>query len=138
MLGSIFRGMGDSKTPLMTVLCACIFNIAGDLFSVAVLHMQAAEAALATILAQAFRVILCIIIVKKRGLPFPFSRNFVMVQGIVGAFLVRIPVSYFFSKIADVTLFQIGLATPASTVVQIILCTLFYLYVFNKEKKQLQ
>ena len=75
VLGSIFRGLGDSKTPLMTVLCACIFNIAGDLFFVAVLHMQAAGAALATILAQAFSVILCIIIVKKRGLPFPFSRK---------------------------------------------------------------
>ena len=64
--------------------------------------------------------------------------NFVMVQGIIGAFLVRIPVSYFVSKTADVTLFKIGLATPASTVVQIVLCTLFYLYVFNKEKKQFQ
>lgn len=75
VLGSIFRGLGDSQTPLMTVLCACIFNIAGDLFFVAVLHMQAAGASLATILAQAFSVILCIVIVKKKGLPFPFSRK---------------------------------------------------------------
>ena len=60
--------------------------------------------------------------------------NFVMAQGIIGAFFVRIPVSYFVSKTADATLFQIGLATPASTVVQILLCTLFYLYVCKKEQ----
>lgn len=297
VLGSIFRGLGDSKTPLITVLAACIFNILGDLFFVAVLNMQASGVALATILAQAFSVVLCIIIVKKRGLPFIFSREsirldkeivkrvikvglpialqdglvsisflvihsivnilgvvasagvgvaekvcafimlvpssfsqslsafvaqnigagkkerarksmllgmgaslavgifmayfaffhgdilsgifskepdvifaaadylkayaidtmivsflfcyigyfngcgnttFVMVQGIIGAFLVRIPVSYFMSKTADVTLFKIGLATPASTVVQIILCTVFYIVILKKEKNTKQ
>lgn len=62
--------------------------------------------------------------------------KFVMVQGIVGAFLVRIPVSYFISKTANATLFQIGLATPASTVVQIVLCTIFYQYLLRKEKQK--
>lgn len=294
VLGSIFRGLGDSKTPLYTVFCACIFNIGGDLLFVAGMHMEAAGAALATILAQAFSVVLCIVLVKKKGLPFSFSRknikfdnkiigkivkiglpialqdglvnmsflainsivnglgvivsegvgvaekvcafimlvpssfsqslsafvaqnigagkrkrarksmlcgmgasilvgivmaylaffhgellagifsgqeevvraasdylkayaidtlvvsflfcyigyfngcgktNFVMIQGIIGAFFVRIPVSYLVSKRADATLFKIGLATPASTVVQIILCTLFFAYVLRKEKK---
>ena len=36
LIGSIFRGIGDSKTPLMTVLIACICNILGDLLLVAV------------------------------------------------------------------------------------------------------
>ena len=293
VLGSIFRGLGDSKTPLFTVFCACIFNIVGDLLFVAGLHMQAAGAALATVLAQAFSVGLCIVIVKKRGMPFSFSRKnikfdkeiigkivkvglpialqdglvnmsflainsivnslgviasagvgvaekvcafimlvpssfsqslsafvaqnigagkqgrarksmlcgmgaslvvgvvmaylaffhgdllagifsgqkdvvwaaadylkayaidtlmvsflfcyigyfngcgkttFVMIQGILGAFCVRIPVSYSVSKRAGATLFQIGLATPASTVVQIVLCTLFFIYVLRQEK----
>jgi Na+-driven multidrug efflux pump len=52
--------------------------------------------------------------------------KFVMIQGIVGAFCVRIPVSYFVSKAAGVTLFEIGLATPASTVVQIILWVIYF------------
>ena len=38
LIGSIFRGIGDSMTPLMTVLIACAFNIAGDLLLVAVFH----------------------------------------------------------------------------------------------------
>ena len=30
LIGSIFRGLGDSKTPLFTVAVACVCNIAGD------------------------------------------------------------------------------------------------------------
>ena len=51
---------------------------------------------------------------------------FVMIQGIAGAFCIRIPVSYFVSKIAGVSLFYIGLATPASTIIQIILCGIYF------------
>ena len=43
VLGAVFRGIGDSKTPLMTVAIACVINIAGDLLLVAVFHMGAAE-----------------------------------------------------------------------------------------------
>lgn len=41
----------------------------------AVFHMAAAGAALATVLAQAFSVILCVVIIKKRGIPFSFKRE---------------------------------------------------------------
>ena len=44
-----------------------------------------------------------------------------LVQGIVGAFLVRIPVSLFMSRLEPVSLFRVGLATPCSTAVQIVL-----------------
>ena len=40
LIGSIFRGIGDSKTPLMTVLIACACNIAGDLLMVAVFSRE--------------------------------------------------------------------------------------------------
>ena len=49
------------------------------------------------------------------------NTTFVMVQGIVGAFLVRIPVSLFMSRLEPVSLFRVGLATPCSTLVQIAL-----------------
>ena len=57
---------------------------------------------------------------------------FVMTQGIIGAFLVRIPFSYLMSKTAGVTLFRVGLATPASTVVQIILCVIYFALLNNE------
>ncbi|MBQ2665129.1 MAG: MATE family efflux transporter, partial [Clostridia bacterium] len=55
--------------------------------------------------------------------------GFVMAQGIIGAFLVRIPVSYIMSKWEPVSLFHIGLATPCSTVLQILLCFVCMIYV---------
>lgn len=51
VLAAIFRGMGDSKSPLLFVLVACIINIMGDLVLVAGLHMDAAGAAIATVMA---------------------------------------------------------------------------------------
>lgn len=51
---------------------------------------------------------------------------FVMGQGILGAFCIRIPVAYAVSRISGVSLFYIGLATPASTVVQIVLCVWYF------------
>lgn len=286
ILGSIFRGIGDAKTPFIAVLIACIGNIILDLIFVAVFHLGAAGAALATVLAQAVSVVLSLILIKKRGLPFAFTKKhlrmdrnlagrilklgfpcalqdvlvsisflaimaivnslgviasagvgvaeklcvfimlvpssymqsisayvaqntgagqpkrakrgmlygmatsfafgivlgylaffhgellarifsndatvisaaadylkgyaidtlltaflfcfmgyfngcgkttFVMAEGIIGAFGVRIPVSYFFSKAAEVSLFHISLATPSSTIVQIILCSAYFI-----------
>ncbi len=54
--------------------------------------------------------------------------RFVMLQGIVSAFCVRVPVSFLMSRRKPVSLFHIGLATPASSTLQIImgLCGLIY------------
>lgn len=294
VLGAVFRGIGDSKTPLLTVMIACVVNICGDLLLVAVFHMGAAGAAIATVAAQAVSVIISLAVIRKRQLPFEFSRKFirfnkniilteirlgapvalqellvgisflviqtivntfgvaasagvgvgekvctfimlvpsaymqsmsafvaqnmgagnplrakkalgygvltaftvgvimgiltffhgdvmasifskdpaviadahsylkayaidcmltpflfcftgyyngcektmfVMIQGIVGAFLVRIPVVYLVSRIPGATLFQIGLGTPASSLVQITLCLLMFVYLEKKSKK---
>lgn len=70
VLGSIFRGIGDSKMPLITVAIACAFNIVGDLIFVAVFHMGTQGAALATVMAQAFSVLLSVLIIRRRTLPF--------------------------------------------------------------------
>ncbi|ONI40505.1 MATE family efflux transporter [Candidatus Epulonipiscium fishelsonii] len=66
VLGSIFRGLGDSKTPLTAVGIACIINILFDLILIAGFDMGASGAAIATVFAQIFSVIVCIIIIKKR------------------------------------------------------------------------
>ncbi|MBQ7915658.1 MAG: MATE family efflux transporter [Firmicutes bacterium] len=293
LLGSIFRGIGDSKMPLITVAIACVVNIFGDLLLVAVFKMGAAGAAIATVAAQAISVVLSLIIIAKRPLPFTFSLKairfegkmikkilglgtpvalqdllvsisflvimaivnamgviasagvgvaeklcgfimlvpsafmqsmsafvaqnvgagkwdrarktlwygvgasaavgvmmfyvsffhgdllsglfakdaqviaasvdylrsyaidtlltsflfcfigyfngcgktfFVMIQGLVGAFLVRIPVAFLISRISGATLFMIGLATPSSTIVQIVLCMVYYVIVNRKNK----
>lgn len=58
LFSAIFRGLGDSKSPLLFVLVACVVNIVGDLALVAGLGMDAAGAAIATVLAQAVSVVL--------------------------------------------------------------------------------
>lgn len=290
VMASIFRGIGDSKTPLMTVLIACFINIFGDLLFVAVFHMAAAGAALATVIAQTVSVVISFAVIRKKGMPFPFSRKnmipdrkliaatikmgfpialqdglvsmsflaitvivnslgviasagvgvaeklcmfimlvpssfmqsmsafvaqnigagrferakkamiygmltsfafgvamffaaffhgdfisniftkdvqviqasaqylkaygidcmltaflfcfigffngcgkttFVMIQGIIGAFAVRIPISYIMSQVLPVSLFKVGLATPCSSIVQILLCVIYYRAVRN-------
>ena len=295
LLGSIFRGIGDSKMPLITVAIACVINIFGDLLFVAVFQMGAAGAAFATVLAQAVSVLLSLLIIKKRPLPFSFGMKdvrfgkknikkilaigtpialqellvgisflvitaivnsmgviasagvgvaeklcgfvmlvpssfmqamsafvaqnmgarkperakkalfcgiatsllagfvlfyvsflhgdllsaifardhevilasadylksyaidclftaflfcfmgyfngcektfFVMLQGIVGAFLIRIPVAWFMSRQAGVTLFKLGLATPCSTVVQIAFCVTYFIFLEQKDRRR--
>lgn len=61
--------------------------------------------------------------------------KFVMLQGIIGAFCVRVPVSYLMSIQANTSLFHIGLATPMSSIVQLILCLLFMCYVKKSRTK---
>ena len=294
VLGSVFRGIGDSKMPLITVMIATVINVIGDLVFVAVFHWDAAGAALATVIAQAVSVILSIFIIKRRTLPFEMKKKdisfdrlntvrilklgipvalqdllvsisflvilaivnsmgvvysaglgvaeklcmfimlipssymqsmsafvaqnigaskperarkallcgigtsliagvimfwlgffhgdmlsmiftgdaeivvqawdylkayaidamltsflfcfigyfngcgrtlFVMIQGLIGAFLVRIPVSYLMSISAEPNLFKIGLATPCSTLVQIIICGSVFMLLLHKEKR---
>ena len=295
ILGSIFRGIGDAKTPFIAVLIACIGNIVLDVVFVAKFHMGASGAALATVLAQAVSVVLSLFLIKKRGVPFVFSKKhirlnrtiavrilklgfpcalqdtlvsisflaimaivnslgviasagvgvaeklcifimlvpsaymqsisayvaqnigagqrqrakkgmlygmatslafgivlgylsffhgnllahifssepeviaaaadylkgyaidtlftsflfcfmgffngcgkttFVLIEGIIGAFGVRIPVSYFFSQAAVVSLFHVSLATPSSTIVQIILCTIYLLVLERRSSRR--
>lgn len=295
VIGGVFRGIGDSKTPLITVGIACVVNIIGDLVFVGIFKMAAIGAAYATVMAQSTSVILSLLLIKKRGLPFDFSlksikfhknlttqiikfgapialqdvlvnlsflvimmignsmgvvasagigvaeklvgfimlipmafaqavsafvaqnygakkynrskkvlmysilaslccgivmfyitffhgnllscmfskdeavilaawdymkaygidclftaimfsmvgyfngcgrTTFVMIQGIIGAFCVRIPVSFMMSKLEPVSLFNVGLATPMSTFVQIILCISYFVYLSNKLSKE--
>lgn len=293
LVGSIFRGIGDSVMPLVTVAIACVLNIVGDLVLVALFHMGTAGAAIATVFAQAVSVALSLILIRRRELPFAmnakslrpngkqirqilllgipialqdllvsisflaitaivnglgltasagvgvaeklcgfvmlvpsafmqamsafvaqnmgagkplraqkallwgvvsslavgavmwyltffhgnllaglFARDaaviaaaadylkayaidclltsflfcfigyfngtgntvFVMLQGIIGAFGVRLPVSWFVSRQAWASLFHIGLATPASSLVQILLCGIYFFYVRKRQK----
>lgn len=75
LLSAIFRGLGDSKSPLLFVLVACIVNVFGDLALVAGLHMDAAGAAIATVAAQAVSVVCAVIMLLKKKLPFRLQKS---------------------------------------------------------------
>lgn len=74
-ISGLFRGVGDSKMPLIFILIACIFNIIGDLILVSVFDMGAAGAAIATAAAQGISVIFSVIYIRKGGLPFKITKS---------------------------------------------------------------
>lgn len=75
LLSAVFRGLGDSRSPLLFVLIACVVNVIGDLALVAGLHMDAAGAALATVFAQAVSVVCAVVMLVKKGLPFTITKK---------------------------------------------------------------
>lgn len=85
----VFRGLGDSKTPLITVFIACIVNILFDLLFVGVFKMATSGAAYATILAQAISVILSLMIIKRNGIPFNFSRKNICINKTLSSQIIK-------------------------------------------------
>ena len=75
VLGSIFRGIGNATLPLFTVAIATLFNIAGDYLLIAIFHMGATGAAIATVCAQALSVLFSVLMVKRSGLNLSFSSS---------------------------------------------------------------
>lgn len=75
LLSAIFRGLGDSKSPLLFVLVACIINVFGDLILVAGFHMNAVGAAIATVFAQAVSVVFAVVLLIKKNLPFKIMKK---------------------------------------------------------------
>ena len=61
---------------------------------------------------------------------------FVMAQGIIGAFCVRIPVAWAMSRLPETSLFLIGLGTPASSLVQDLLCVGYFLLLMRKSGRE--
>ena len=87
VLSAIFRGLGDSKSPLLFVLVACVVNIFGDLLLVAVFHMDAAGAALATVFAQTISVVCAVVMLFKKKLPFTLTKKDFRFNSQCGKFL---------------------------------------------------
>ncbi len=80
VISGIFRGIGNSKLPMLFVAIACVINIVGDLILVGLLGMDANGAAIATVTAQACSVIISLIILRKFNkdgkLPFEMKKEY--------------------------------------------------------------
>ncbi|MDO5116144.1 MAG: MATE family efflux transporter [Synergistaceae bacterium] len=71
-LASIFRGFGDSASPLMFVAVACVLNVIGDLALVGFFGWGAAGAAFATVCAQGFSALLAVLYARRADYHFDF------------------------------------------------------------------
>lgn len=69
IISSIFRGMGDSKSPMYFIAVACIANIVLDYIFIGILQFGPVGAALGTTVSQAISVVVSLIfILKKRSI----------------------------------------------------------------------
>ena len=74
-LSGIFRGIGDSKTPLVLMAISCISNIIGDLILVGTFGLGSSGAAIATVFAQGISVVSAFVIIRKKGFGFETKRE---------------------------------------------------------------
>jgi len=75
VISGLFRGLGNSKSPLLFITIACVINIFGDLLLCGVFKMDTSGAAIATVFAQAVSVAFSIYKMKKDGLPFRVKKR---------------------------------------------------------------
>lgn len=95
VISSIFRGIGNSRLPLIFVAIACGVNIVGDLLFVAVFDMNVVGAALATVMAQAVSVVLSLVIIRRQKLPFTMKKEDICFNAEIGRFLqVGTPIAF--------------------------------------------
>jgi len=65
IISSIFRGLGDSKSPMYFIAVACAANIGLDYVFMGTMHLGPAGAALGTTLSQAISVVVSILVVRR-------------------------------------------------------------------------
>lgn len=65
IIASIFRGLGDSKSPMYFIMIACAVNIILDYVLIGAYRMGASGAAIATVVSQTVSVIVALIFIKK-------------------------------------------------------------------------
>lgn len=95
IISSIFRGLGDSKSPMYFIAVACVANILLDYLFIGVFHLGAMGAALGTTLAQMVSVIVALTIIVKRKTGILLQKgDFKLQPDIIGQILkIGIPIA---------------------------------------------
>lgn len=73
ILSSIFRGLGDSKSPMYFIIVACACNIALDYLFIGAFGMGAGGAALGTTLSQTISVLVAVLFIRRRDMGFTLT-----------------------------------------------------------------
>ena len=94
IIASIFRGLGDSKSPMYFIAVACVVNIALDYYFMGTLHLGPAGAALGTTLSQAESVLVSLAVILKRRLISVRRADFRPQRTVMGKLLqIGVPVA---------------------------------------------
>lgn len=90
IISSIFRGLGDSKSPMYFIAVACVCNIALDYLFIGGLHLGAMGAALGTTVAQTISVIVSLLVIRTRKTGVSLRRTHMKPQKEMLAQLLKI------------------------------------------------
>ena len=95
IISAIFRGMGDSKSPMYFITIACVANIVLDYVFIGGLHLGPAGAALGTTCAQVISVMISLVMIIRQREIFSLSRkDFRLSHNIMGQILkIGIPIA---------------------------------------------
>ena len=95
IISYIFRGLGDSKSPMYFIGISCVTNITLDYVFIGLCDLGPSGAALGTVLSQTFSVIVAFISIRKRKTGIKLVKeNFIPDRKVLGEILkVGIPVA---------------------------------------------
>lgn len=75
IISSIFRGLGDSRSPMYFIAVACVANIVLDYLFIGYFHLGPAGAALGTTLAQAISVVIALLAISRQKSGITLCKN---------------------------------------------------------------
>lgn len=75
IISSIFRGLGDSKSPMYFIAVACVANIILDFLFIGLMDMGPAGAALGTTLSQAISVVVSLFVILRQQTGIQLRRS---------------------------------------------------------------
>lgn len=94
IISSVFRGLGDSKSPMYFIAVACVCNILLDYLFMGVLRLGPAGAALGTTISQAISVIISLIVILKRKSIVLKKEDFKLKRQVMGKLLkIGVPIA---------------------------------------------
>ena len=95
IISSVFRGMGDSKSPMYFIAVACVVNIVLDYLLIGGLRLGPVGAALGTTLSQTISVIIALFVIIKRKMGITLTAAaFKLRRGTMGGLLkIGIPIA---------------------------------------------
>lgn len=96
VISAVFRGMGDSKSPMYFIAIACVVNIVLDYILMGIFHMGPAGAALGTTLSQMTSVLVSLLVIWKRNSGIRITKkDFILNRQDTGSILkIGIPVAF--------------------------------------------
>lgn len=92
IISSIFRGLGDTKSPLYFVAIACVLNMALDYFFIGNMGLGASGAAFATVLAQGASVLFALAYIRMRDTGITLRAAYLRPDPVIMRDLLRVGV----------------------------------------------